>query len=36
MDITQIDKNFEIKPINEPDVEWFEMPQAPFSLHGVY
>lgn len=35
MDITQVDKNFEIKPINEPDVEWFEIPQAPFSLHGV-
>ncbi len=35
MDITQIDKNFEIKPVNEPDVEWFEIPQAPFALHGV-
>ena len=35
MDITQVDKNFEIKPINEPDVEWFEIPQAPFALHGV-
>ncbi len=36
MDIAEIDKNFEIKPINEPDVEWFEIPQAPFSLQGVY
>ena len=36
MDIAEIDKNFEIKPLNEPDVEWFEIPQAPFSLHGVY
>lgn len=35
MDIAEIDKNFEIKPVNEPDVEWFEIPQAPFSLHGV-
>lgn len=36
MDITQVDKAFEIKPIEEPDVEWFEIPQAPFALHGVY
>ncbi|MBQ7368754.1 MAG: hypothetical protein IJW60_03490, partial [Clostridia bacterium] len=36
MDIEQIDKNFQVQPINEPDVEWFDVTQAPFSLHGVY
>ena len=36
MNIEKIDKAFEIQPINEPDVEWFEIPQVPFSLHGVF
>ena len=36
MDITQIDENFKIQPINEPDIEWFDPRQAPFSLHGVF
>lgn len=36
MDITKIDKNFDLPPINEPDVEWFDASKAPFSLHGIY
>lgn len=36
MDITQIDENFKIQTINEPDIEWFDPRQAPFSLHGVF
>ncbi len=35
MDITEIDKNFELPPVNEPDVEWFDVNDAPFSLHGI-
>ena len=36
MNIEKIDKAFEIKTIEETDVEWFEIPQNPFSLHGVF
>lgn len=36
MEIEQIDKNFQLKPIQETDVEWFNASKAPFSLHGVY
>ncbi len=36
MDITQIDKNFQVEPITESDVEWFDVTEKPFSLHGVF
>lgn len=36
MDIAEIDKNFQVNPIKETDVEWFDVTQAPFSVHGVY
>ena len=36
MDITKLDKNFDLPPLNEPDVEWFDASKAPFSLHGIY
>ena len=36
MRIDQIDKNFEIKSqITEPDLVWYPIDEAPFSIHGV-
>ncbi|MBQ9728286.1 MAG: hypothetical protein IJV85_01685 [Clostridia bacterium] len=36
MDIASIDKNFALKGVNEPDIEWFDPLREPFSLHGVF
>lgn len=36
MDITEIDKNFKLPEVNEPDIEWFDAREAPFALHGVF
>lgn len=36
MDITEIDKNFKLPEVNEPDIEWFDVREAPFALHGVF
>jgi hypothetical protein len=36
MDITKLDKNFALPPLDEPDVEWFDVTEKPFSLHGIY
>ena len=36
MDITEIDKNFKLPQVNEPDIEWFDAREAPFALHGVF
>lgn len=35
-DISKIDKNFAIKKsVAEPDIEWFNVLEEPFSVHGV-
>lgn len=35
--ITEVDKNLAVKDVIEKDgIEFYRMPQAPFSLHGVY
>lgn len=36
MDISLIDSNFKLTSINEPDVEWHEITESAFSLHGVF
>lgn len=36
MDITEIDKNFKLPEVNEPDIEWFDARETPFALHGVF
>lgn len=36
MRISDIDANFKVKSVNEPDVEWFEASETPFSLHGLF
>lgn len=36
MDISLIDPNFRLTSIKEPDVEWHEVTEDAFSLHGVF
>lgn len=36
MKISDIDVNFKAKSVNEPDIEWFDANDLPFSVHGVY
>ena len=36
MDICSVDPNFRLISITEPDVEWHEVSEAEFSLHGVF
>ena len=36
LSIEEIDKNFALNPVNEPDVLWHNARELPFSLHGVY
>ena len=36
MDISQIDKNFAVNPINEPDIEWIDARDPRFLIYGVY
>lgn len=36
MNIEEIDKNFALSPVNEPDVVWHDARELPFSLHGVF
>ena len=36
MDISQIDKNFAVTPINKTDIEWFDSRDARFAIYGVY
>lgn len=36
MDISQIDKNFALPTINEPDIEWIDAKDERFALYGVY
>ncbi|MBQ7386681.1 MAG: hypothetical protein IJW03_00790 [Clostridia bacterium] len=36
MDISQIDKNFALPVINEPDIEWIDARDERFALYGVY
>ena len=36
MRIEELDKNFQLPALDEPDVEWFDTTQTPFSLHGIY
>ena len=36
MDITSIDPNFRLTSIKEQDVEWHEVSEKAFSLHGVF
>jgi len=36
VDITEIDKNFNLPQVNEPDIEWFDARETPFALHGVF
>lgn len=35
MDIDSIDPNFRLKSVTEPDVEWHEIFETEFSLHGL-
>ena len=35
MNIAEIDKNFKFGQVGD-DVEWFDILEAPFSVHGVY
>ena len=36
MDLQQIDKNFKVvTDITEPDIEWYNVRQSPFSIHGL-
>lgn len=36
MDIQSVDPNFKLTTIKEPDVEWHEVTEKEFSLHGVF
>ena len=36
MDITQIDENFKLATINEPDIEWFNANDPIFCLEGIF
>ncbi|MBQ7879741.1 MAG: hypothetical protein IJ317_03730 [Clostridia bacterium] len=36
MDISLIDPNFKLSTVTEPDVEWHEITEPAFSLHGVF
>ena len=36
MDISEVDKNFQLAPLSEPDIEWFDANDPRFSLHGVF
>ena len=36
MDISQIDKNFALTPINKPDIEWIDVRDPRFAIYGVY
>ncbi|MBQ8322680.1 MAG: hypothetical protein IJX91_01795 [Clostridia bacterium] len=36
MKLTEIDKNFKLAAVNEPDLEWHAADEDAFSLHGIY
>lgn len=36
MNISQIDENFKLPQLDEPDIEWLNANEAPFDLHGVF
>ncbi len=36
MDISKIDKNFNLQTVDKPDVEWHELSEPEFSVHGIF